>query len=74
LEIIYEINYRFLEGPVAAKWPNDSQKRAELSIVEESPSKSVNMAKLAVVSSFAVNGVAQVATARPARAPCSCCR
>ena len=62
LEIIYEINARFLEEVVEAKWPGDGTKKAELSIIEESQPKMVRMAYLSVVSSSKVNGVAALHT------------
>jgi starch phosphorylase len=57
LEIIFEINSRFL-AEVAKKWPNDTAKLANLSIIEEGHHKQVRMANLAIVGSFSVNGVA----------------
>ena len=57
MEIIYEINARFLEE-VMEKWPMDSDRLARLSIIEEGPAKQVRMAHLAIVGSFSVNGVA----------------
>ena len=57
LEIIYEINARFLKQ-VAIKWPGDSDRQRRMSIIEEGPEKSVRMAYLAIVGSFSVNGVA----------------
>jgi starch phosphorylase len=57
LEIIYEINRRFLEE-VEARFPGDSARRARMSIIEEQPVRQVRMAHLATVGSFAVNGVA----------------
>jgi starch phosphorylase len=57
LEIIYEINHRFLEE-VRQKHPGDDQRLARLSIIEESGEKHVRMAHLASVGSHAVNGVA----------------
>ena len=57
LEIIFEINSRFL-AEVAEKWPNDDAKLASLSIIEEGHHKQVRMANLAIVGSFSVNGVA----------------
>jgi starch phosphorylase len=61
LEIIYEINARFLKV-VAACWPGDPQKLGELSLIEEGPDPQVRMAHLAIVGSFSVNGVAQLHT------------
>lgn len=62
LEIIYEINTRFLEDVVEAKWPGDDAKKAELSIIEEGEPKMVRMAYLSVVGSTKVNGVAALHT------------
>jgi len=59
LEIIYEINRRFLDE-VAAKFPNEPELAAKLSIIEEGAVKSVRMAHLAIVGSHSVNGVAQL--------------
>jgi starch phosphorylase len=59
LEIIYEINRRFLDE-VRVKFPGDEGKVARLSIIDENGDKSVRMANLAVVGSHAVNGVAQL--------------
>ena len=58
LEIVYEINARFLEDEVEAHWPGDGQKKAELSIIEEGYPKMIRMAYLSVVGSTKVNGVA----------------
>ncbi len=62
LEIIYEINTRFLNEVVEAKWPGDGVKKAELSIIEESDPKMIRMAYLSVVGSSKVNGVAALHT------------
>lgn len=62
LEIIYEINARFLEDEVEAKWPGDGAKKSELSIIEEGNPKMVRMAYLSVVGSTKVNGVAALHT------------
>jgi starch phosphorylase len=59
LEIIYEINRRFLDQ-VRCEYPGDEQKVARLSIIDESGEKFVRMAHLAVVGSHAVNGVAEL--------------
>lgn len=61
LQIIYEINYRFLER-VKTKYHNDSQKMQRMSIVEEGSEKQIRMANLAIVSSYSVNGVAALHT------------
>lgn len=57
LEIIYEINARYLKL-VARRWPGDTEKLAHMSIIEEGHVKQVRMAYLAIVGSFSVNGVA----------------
>ncbi|AIE72612.1 MULTISPECIES: glycogen/starch/alpha-glucan phosphorylase [unclassified Synechocystis] len=57
LEIIYEINRRFLDQ-VRMKYPNDGDRLARLSIIDEAGEKSVRMAYLATVGSHAINGVA----------------
>lgn len=62
LELIYEINSRFLQDVVEAKWPGDGAKKAELSIIEEGNPKMVRMAYLSVVGSTKVNGVAALHT------------
>ncbi|WP_269522503.1 glycogen/starch/alpha-glucan phosphorylase [Coraliomargarita parva] len=62
LEIIFEINLRFLEDEVDAKWPGDDSKKAELSIIEEGGCKMIRMAYLSVVASKKVNGVAALHT------------
>lgn len=59
LQIIYEINRRFLLE-VHVKWPNDDERKRRLSIIEEGPVKHVRMAHLAVVGSHSVNGVAEL--------------
>ena len=62
LQIIFEINKRFLEE-VEAKWPGDSTKKQALSLIEEGPMQMVRMAHLSVVGSHSVNGVAELHTA-----------
>jgi starch phosphorylase len=57
LEIIYEINARFLRE-VSMKWPGDTDRQRRMSIIEEGPVRQVRMAWLAIVGSFSVNGVA----------------
>jgi starch phosphorylase len=59
LEIIYEINRRFLDE-VRIKFPGDEGKVARMSIIDESGEKFVRMANLAVIGSHAVNGVAEL--------------
>ena len=57
LEIIYEINSRFLQT-VRLKYPGDDEILGKLSIIDESGNKSIRMAHLATVGSHHVNGVA----------------
>ncbi|MBS1695477.1 MAG: glycogen/starch/alpha-glucan phosphorylase [Actinobacteria bacterium] len=57
LELIYEINERFLEE-VRAKFPGDDDRLRRMSLIGEEGGKSVRMAHLATVGSHAVNGVA----------------
>ena len=61
LEIIYEINHRFLEN-IRTWYPNDNELLTKLSIIEETQDKSVRMANLACIGSHAVNGVAALHT------------
>lgn len=56
LEIIYEINRRWLDE-VNRIFPNNMDKRRQLSIVEEGDPKRINMAHLAIIGSYKVNGV-----------------
>ena len=57
LQIIYEINARFLKQ-VSRKWPGDTETQIRMSIIEEGDTKYVRMAYLAIAGSFSVNGVA----------------
>jgi starch phosphorylase len=59
LEIIYEINARFLTE-VAQRWPGDTGRLQRLSIIEEGDAPMVRMAYLAIVGSYSVNGVAEL--------------
>ncbi|MEO0948823.1 MAG: glycogen/starch/alpha-glucan family phosphorylase, partial [Cyanobacteria bacterium J06641_5] len=61
LEIIYEINHRFLAA-VRLQYPGDSAKLERMSLIEEGPVKQVRMANLACVGSHKVNGVAALHT------------
>lgn len=61
LQIIYEINRRFLEL-VIQKFPNDVDRIRRMSLIEEEPEKRIRMANLAIVGSFKVNGVAALHT------------
>lgn len=57
LDIIYEINARFLKQ-VEKRWPGDEGRLARMSIIEENHEPMVRMAYLAIVGSYSVNGVA----------------
>jgi starch phosphorylase len=59
LEIIYEINARFL-SEVSRRWPGDLDILQRMSLIQEIPEKIVRMAYLAIVGSFSVNGVAEL--------------
>jgi starch phosphorylase len=61
LEIIHEINQRFLDG-VRQRHPGDDRLARRLSIIDEAGEKSVRMAHLASVGSHAINGVAALHT------------
>ncbi|HVO73182.1 MAG TPA: glycogen/starch/alpha-glucan phosphorylase [Ignavibacteriaceae bacterium] len=61
MEIIYEINHRFLEE-ARKNYTTDDSVIAELSIIREGPEKKVKMSNLAIVGSHAVNGVAELHT------------
>ncbi|MBK7664899.1 MAG: glycogen/starch/alpha-glucan phosphorylase [Sterolibacteriaceae bacterium] len=61
LEIIYEINARFLVE-VGRHWPGDMERLRRMSIFEEGDEQQVRMAYLAVVGSSSVNGVAALHT------------
>ncbi|MBN4060639.1 glycogen/starch/alpha-glucan phosphorylase [bacterium AH-315-I20] len=59
LDIIYEINARFLKE-LAKKYPGDVARQRRMSIIEEGDEQQVRMAYLAIVGSFSINGVAQL--------------
>ncbi|WP_395739772.1 glycogen/starch/alpha-glucan phosphorylase [Prosthecobacter sp.] len=61
LQIIFEINRRFLDE-VEARWPGDGEKKRALSLIEESGGKKVRMAHMSVLGSHATNGVAALHT------------
>ena len=62
LEIIYEINHRFMLE-VEKMWPGNVDMKRKLSIIEEGNDKMVRMGNLCVIGSFAVNGVAEIHSA-----------
>jgi starch phosphorylase len=59
LQIIYDINLFFLQS-VEKRFPDDRELLARVSIIEESQTKMVRMAFLAIVGSHKVNGVAEL--------------
>ncbi len=61
LQIIYEINRRFLED-VARCYPGDADRLRRMSLIEEEPVRQVRMAHLAIIGSHAVNGVSELHT------------
>jgi len=62
LEIVYEINHRFLQG-VRQRFPNDDNLARRLSLIDETGSRYVRMAHLASVGCHAINGVAALHSA-----------
>ena len=61
LQIIFEINHRFLKGVMHA-CPGDSERLRRMSLIHEDGDRRVRMAHLAVVGSHKVNGVAKIHT------------
>jgi starch phosphorylase len=61
MELIYEINMRFLRE-VANHYPHDQNRIRRMSIIEEGPEKKVRMSHLAIVGSHSVNGVSKLHT------------
>lgn len=59
LEIIYEINQRFLDR-VRIKYPTDGERLSRMSLIDESGGRYVRMANLACVGSHTINGVAEL--------------
>nr|WP_139122351.1 glycogen/starch/alpha-glucan phosphorylase [Veronia pacifica] len=57
MEIIFDINHELMVK-VQQQWPGDIGKMSKLSIIQEGDHRQVRMANLAVVTSYAVNGVA----------------
>jgi starch phosphorylase len=62
LEIIYEINRRFL-AELRLRYPGDEARVARMSLIDERGDKLVRMAHLATLGSHAVNGVAELHSA-----------
>jgi len=61
LQIIYEINRRFLDR-VSVTHPGDAERIRRMSIIEESAPKQVRMANLAMIGSHSINGVSGIHT------------
>jgi starch phosphorylase len=61
LQIIYEINRRFLEN-LKERFPDEPHLVNELSLIQEGAIRRIRMAHLAIVGSHAVNGVAELHT------------
>jgi starch phosphorylase len=62
LEIIFEINRRFLDD-IRRRYPGDEARVARVSLIEEGPENRVRMANLAIVGSHSTNGVAAIHSA-----------
>ena len=61
LQIIYEINRRFLRT-VHVHWPGDADRLQRMSLIEEGAEKQIRMAYLATVGCHSINGVAKLHT------------
>ncbi len=61
LQIIFEINYRFMKQ-VSWKYPGEVERLKRMSLIEEGEERSVRMAFLAIIGSHSVNGVAELHT------------
>ncbi|MBI3600714.1 MAG: glycogen/starch/alpha-glucan phosphorylase, partial [Nitrospinae bacterium] len=61
LQIIYEINRRFLEE-VNWRFPGNQEKRKHMSLIEDGNEKMIRMANLAIVGSHSTNGVSGLHT------------
>jgi starch phosphorylase len=59
MQIIYQINYLFLQE-VMHKYPGDTAILSRMSIIDENNGKRIRMSHLAIVGSHKVNGVAQI--------------
>jgi starch phosphorylase len=59
LEIIFEINRRFMDD-IRARFPGDAGRAARVSLVEEGEARLIRMANLAIVGSHSTNGVAAI--------------
>src|SRR3954465_14740566 len=59
LEIIYEINRRFIDE-VRTRFPSDEGRVERVSLIEEGNAQKIRMANLAIVGSHSTNGVAAI--------------
>ena len=59
LDIIYEINARFIEE-ISQRWPGDNDRIQRMSLIQEGREPMIRMSYLAIVGSFSVNGVAEL--------------
>jgi glycogen phosphorylase len=59
LEIVYEINRRFLEE-IRLKFPNEPGRETRMSLIAEGTERQVRMAHLACIGSHAINGVSEL--------------
>ncbi len=57
LDIIYEINARFIEE-ISHRWPGNNDRIRRMSLIQEGSEPVIRMSYLAIVGSFSVNGVA----------------
>ena len=57
LDIIYEINARFIDE-ISRRWPGDNERIQRMSLIQEGSEPMIRMAYLAIVGSYSVNGVA----------------
>ena len=60
MQLIYEINQRFLEYLTVHNYDVTTESIAKMSIIQEGPVKQVRMANLAIIGSHSINGVAKV--------------
>ncbi len=59
MQIIYEINHRFLQT-VRVQWPGDTDRVRRMSLINEAGERTVRMANMAIIGSHAVNGVSKL--------------
>ena len=59
LEILYEINRRFLDE-VGSRYPGDNDRLSRVSLFEDGPDRKVRMANVAIVGTHSTNGVSAI--------------